>query len=36
MKNRIDILRKKLEAINLKNMIITNENNIYYLCRNRC
>ena len=31
MKNRIDILRKKLESINLKSMIITNEKNIYYL-----
>ena len=36
MKNRIDILRKKLESINLKSMIITNEKNIYYLSRNRC
>ena len=36
MKNRIDILRKKLESINLKSMIVTNEKNIYYLSRNRC
>jgi len=36
MKNRIDILRKKLELINLKSMIVTNEKNIYYLSRNRC
>ena len=36
MKNRIDILRKKLELINLKSMIVTNEKNIYYLSRYRC
>lgn len=36
MKNRIDILRKKLESINLKSMIVTNEKNIYYLSRDRC
>lgn len=31
MKNRIDILRKRLELSNITSMIITNEKNIYYL-----